>query len=215
MEDEICGLEMGASGYIRKPFHPKIVKIYIKNQVELKYAREKLTKLAIIDGLTGIANRRYFDDRLKREWSRARRQSKSLALAMADMDWFKRYNDYYGHQSGDECLRRVADVLTQTARRDSDLVARYRREDFVLILPMTQDADALNLSQRICTSLSDLRLPHALSDFGYVTVSIGVAVCYPSLQKSPESLVEKADKALYIAKERGRNQIALFVESDT
>jgi diguanylate cyclase (GGDEF)-like protein len=212
-EEEIRGLEMGAADFISKPFYPKIVKIRVSNQIELKYAREKLTKLAITDGLTGIANRRYFDDQLAHEWTRARRLNQTLAIAMIDVDWFKKYNDHYGHQGGDDCLRQVANVLSNVAKRDSDFVARYGGEEFAIILPMTQAENALELSKNICLALSNLELPHALSDFGHVTLSVGVAVGCPKQNTTPHILLVNADKALYTAKEKGRNRAVLFVET--
>ena len=212
-EEEIRGLEMGAADFISKPFYPKIVKIRVSNQIELKYAREKLTKLAITDGLTGIANRRYFDDQLAHEWTRARRLNQTLAIAMIDVDWFKKYNDHYGHQGGDDCLRQVANVLSNVAKRDSDFVARYGGEEFAIILPMTQAENALELSKNICLALSNLELPHALSDFGHVTLSVGVAVGCPKQNTTPHNLLVNADKALYTAKEKGRNRAVLFVET--
>ena len=212
-EEEIRGLEMGAADFISKPFYPKIVKIRVSNQIELKYAREKLTKLAITDGLTGIANRRYFDDQLAHEWTRARRLNQTLAIAMIDVDWFKKYNDHYGHQGGDDCLRQVANALSNVAKRDSDFVARYGGEEFAIILPMTQAENALELSKNICLALSNLELPHALSDFGHVTLSVGVAVGCPKQKTTPHNLLVNADKALYTAKEKGRNRAVLFVET--
>jgi diguanylate cyclase (GGDEF)-like protein len=212
-EEEIRGLEMGAADFISKPFYPKIVKIRVSNQIELKYAREKLTKLAITDGLTGIANRRYFDDQLAHEWTRARRLNQTLAIAMIDVDWFKKYNDHYGHQGGDDCLRQVANALSNVAKRDSDFVARYGGEEFAIILPMTQAENALELSKNICLALSNLELPHALSDFGHVTLSVGVAVGCPKQNTTPHNLLVNADKALYTAKEKGRNRAVLFVET--
>jgi diguanylate cyclase (GGDEF)-like protein len=212
-EEEIRGLEMGAADFISKPFYPKIVKIRVSNQIEPKYAREKLTKLAITDGLTGIANRRYFDDQLAHEWTRARRLNQTLAIAMIDVDWFKKYNDHYGHQGGDDCLRQVANALSNVAKRDSDFVARYGGEEFAIILPMTQAENALELSKNICLALSNLELPHALSDFGHVTLSVGVAVGCPKQNTTPHNLLVNADKALYTAKEKGRNRAVLFVET--
>ena len=212
-EEEIRGLEMGAADFISKPFYPKIVKIRVSNQIELKYAREKLTKLASTDGLTGIANRRYFDDQLAHEWTRARRLNQTLAIAMIDVDWFKKYNDHYGHQGGDDCLRQVANALSNVAKRDSDFVARYGGEEFAIILPMTQAENALELAKNSCLALSNLELPHALSDFGHVTLSVGVAVGCPKQNTTPHNLLVNADKALYTAKEKGRNRAVLFVET--
>lgn len=210
VKDEILGLEVGAADYISKPFCPAIVKIRVRNQIELKHAREKLTRLVITDGLTNIANRRYFDEQLLHEWHRAHRMNQPLALAMIDVDWFKKYNDHYGHQAGDDCLRQVAMVLTYSAKRDSDFVARYGGEEFALILPTTQNETALIVVENICRALSELELPHALSEFGRVTISAGVAVCIPSEYDSAESLVRHADEALYTAKHQGRNQAVLY-----
>lgn len=209
-EEEILGLEVGAADYITKPFCSAIVKLRVRNQIELKSAREKLVRLAITDGLTSIANRRHFDEQLAHEWHRASRMNQSLAIAMIDVDWFKNYNDYYGHQAGDDCLRKVAEVLSYNAKRASDFVARYGGEEFALILPTTHSQAALTVANNACKSLSDLELPHALSEFGKVTLSVGVAVGVPTLHETAEKLVDHADKALYTAKHQGRNQAVLY-----
>ena len=213
-EEEIRGLEIGAEDYISKPFCPGIVKIRVKNQLELKRSREKLMRLAITDGLTGIPNRRYFDEQLAREWQRASRMNNLLAIAMIDVDWFKKYNDYYGHQAGDDCLRQVAKLLACTAQRGGDFVARYGGEEFALILPTTHGKAALTVAQNACRALSDLNLPHATSDFGKVTLSVGVAVGMPSTHKLAEDLIHQADEALYTAKNSGRNKAVLFKENE-
>lgn len=210
VEQEILGLEIGAADYISKPFSAAIVKIRVRNQVELRSARDKLVRLAITDGLTGIANRRQFDEQLAHEWHRASRMNQSLAIAMVDVDWFKNYNDYYGHQAGDECLRQVAQVLVSSAKRVSDFVARYGGEEFALILPTTHGQAALTVANNACIGLSQLALPHALSEFGCVTLSAGVAVGVPTVHETAERLVEHADKALYMAKHQGRNQAILY-----
>jgi diguanylate cyclase (GGDEF)-like protein len=210
VEEEIHGLEIGAADFITKPFCPAIVKIRVRNQIELKSAREKLIRLAITDGLTGIPNRRYFDEQLAHEWHRAMRMNHELAVAMIDVDWFKKYNDYYGHQAGDDCLRRVAKTLAYTAKRCSDVVARYGGEEFSLILPTTNSQAALIVAQNACLALSNLQLPHALSDFGNVTLSVGVAVGLPTINETADKLVRHADEALYTAKHQGRNQAVLY-----
>ncbi|MFI3122817.1 MAG: diguanylate cyclase [Methylococcales bacterium] len=209
-KEEIIGLEAGAADYISKPFCPAIVKIRVHNQIELKHAREQLTRLVITDGLTNIPNRRCFDQQLEHEWQRASRMNQSLAVAMIDVDWFKKYNDHYGHQAGDDCLRQVAMALTQGAKRASDFVARYGGEEFVLILPTTQHETALMVVENICRALSNLALPHELSEFGCVTISAGVAVYVANECDSAESLMKNADKALYTAKNQGRNQAVLY-----
>ena len=210
VKEEILGLEVGAADYISKPFCPAIVKIRVRNQIELKHAREQLTRLVITDGLTNIPNRRCFDQQLEHEWQRASRMNQSLAVAMIDVDWFKKYNDHYGHQAGDDCLRQVAMALTQGAKRASDFVARYGGEEFVLILPTTQHETALMVVENICRALSELALPHELSEFGRVTISAGVAVYVADEYDSAEKLMQNAEKALYTAKNQGRNQAVLY-----
>ena len=210
VKEEVRGLEIGAADYISKPFCPAIVKIRVHNQIELKHAREKLTRLAVTDGLTGIANRRYFDEQLAHEWHRADRMNHSLAIAMIDVDWFKKYNDYYGHQMGDDCLRQVATMLSHTAKRGSDFVARYGGEEFALILPTTHSQAALTVASNICNAMRELALPHPMSEFGRVTLSVGVAVGMPSINETAESLIAHADEALYRAKHHGRNQAVLY-----
>ena len=156
----------------------------------------------------GLANRRRFDEVLLTEWQRATRSRQPLGLAMLDVDWFKHYNDAYGHQAGDECLRMVARVLQTQVRRVSDLVARYGGEEFALIVPETSAENMLSLAKALQTALEALALPHAESVFGHVTVSIGIAVQVPTVDATPEQLLQRADAALYRAKIEGRNRIA-------
>ena len=174
---------------------------------ELQIANSKLETLSMTDSLTGIANRRRFDEILKSEWFRAERQHQSLTLAMLDVDWFKKYNDYYGHQHGEECLQNVAKILTAHVCRASDLIARYGGEEFAFIIPATDGSKAFQLAQKICNDFKMLALPHETSTFGYVTVSIGIATVIPRKNLSPEILIKNADTALYQAKEQGRNRV--------
>lgn len=164
---------------------------------------------AMTDGMTGVANRRRFDQALASEWSRAMRSGQPLALAMIDVDWFKKYNDHYGHQAGDECLRRVARVLMNNIRRGGDLVARYGGEEFAIIAPATNPDAALRMARTLCEAIQELALPHATSEFGRVSISIGVASFLPAQGETPESLVSQADEALYLAKLQGRNRAIL------
>jgi diguanylate cyclase (GGDEF)-like protein len=176
---------------------------------ELRLSNEKLASLILTDGLTGVANRRCFDQSLAREWSRASRIGQSLALAMIDVDWFKNFNDRYGHLAGDECLRSVAQLLKTAVRRDTDLAARYGGEEFALLCPGT-DVDALTRqAQALCGLLAQSAARNEASPYGRVTVSIGVAALVPQEGQSPELLIELADKALYQAKRLGRNQVAV------
>lgn len=164
---------------------------------------------AMTDGLTGLANRRRFDEVLESEWSRAMRAEQPLALAMIDVDWFKKYNDHYGHLAGDECLRCVAKLLADKVRRGGELVARYGGEEFVLIAPATDGAAALIMANTFCQAIEALALPHQLSAFGHVTISIGVAALIPGKGQTPESLVKLADDTLYRAKHEGKNRALL------
>lgn len=176
---------------------------------ELQIANAKLQALSMTDGLTGIANRRRFDDVLESEWNRAERLGQPLALGLLDVDWFKNYNDYYGHQMGDECLKKVAQVLVANISRTTDLVARYGGEEFVFIAPSTNAQTALSMAKKVCDALEMLTLPHEVSAYKRVTISIGVAAVIPRKDLNPEMLVENADIALYQAKKWGRNQAVL------
>jgi diguanylate cyclase (GGDEF)-like protein len=171
-------------------------------------------KAAISDGLTGLANRRHFDGVLEDEWKRARREGTSLALIMIDVDSFKRYNDTYGHQAGDECLRQVASVLASTARRAMDLAARYGGEEFALILPNTSLAGAAQRAEELRSRIEALHLPHQTSQTSaWVTLSAGVAALIPAQDATPAELIALADQALYHAKQSGRNCIHLHATS--
>lgn len=176
---------------------------------ELEESNAKLATLSSTDALTGITNRRGFDEALAAEWRRARRNGHALALAMLDVDHFKSYNDFYGHQSGDQCLRAVASVIETFGRRTGDMVARYGGEEFALLAPVTSEAEALALAQGICRELERLALPHARSPYGVVTISIGVAALAPADDNDAELLLRTADRALYRAKQAGRNRAML------
>ena len=184
---------------------------------ELEESNAKLATLSSTDGLTGITNRRGFDETLANECRRARRTGGALALAMLDVDHFKSYNDCYGHQAGDHCLRVVAGVIESFGRRPGDLVARYGGEEFTLLAPALEAADLLLIADAICLELARLALPHAQSPYGVVTISIGVAALHPAalhpaeLAESADAtlLVGLADQALYRAKQAGRNRAAM------
>ncbi len=179
---------------------------------ELEDSNAKLAELSSTDGLTGINNRRGFDAALESEWRRAARNGYTLALAMLDVDHFKAYNDHYGHQAGDTCLRTVADLIAAHGRRTSDLVARYGGEEFALLAPATDAEQAMAIARGICDELARLALPHAKSPHGVITISIGVATAMPDEAFSASTLIEKADRALYRAKQDGRNRAHLSQE---
>jgi diguanylate cyclase (GGDEF)-like protein len=176
---------------------------------ELEESNAKLAALSTTDALTGIGNRRSFDAALASEWRRAKRSGQPVALAMLDVDLFKAYNDHYGHQAGDQCLRTVAELIAGHGRRPADVVARYGGEEFVLLAPATDAGHAMRIAQEICAELQALGLPHEYSPYGVVTISIGVAVLDPQAGGTAELLVQLADQALYRAKQAGRNRAEL------
>jgi diguanylate cyclase (GGDEF)-like protein/PAS domain S-box-containing protein len=176
-------------------------------EAALKEANEHLARLSRTDGLTGLANRRHFDERLQSEWLRHRREKQMISLLMFDVDFFKRYNDTYGHQAGDQCLASVAGAIRGQLRRPADLAARYGGEEFAAILPNTAVEGARHVAEAIREAVNRLALPHSASTVAdHVTISIGVAAGIPDATSSAEGLLKRADQALYQAKERGRNQ---------
>lgn len=176
-------------------------------------ADEQNRILATHDELTGLVNRRRLNEALASEWARSKRSGQSLALAMIDIDHFKLYNDHYGHQAGDVCLKRIAQNIQMNAQRVGDLAARYGGEEFLLILPDADTAAAQRLAEGVRKSIEVLDLPHVHSPAGKVTISIGVAALSDGFYKDAESLLHAADKALYRAKDGGRNQVQVAVES--
>lgn len=170
---------------------------------------QKLTLLSHTDALTGIANRRMFDDFLQKEWEHAMLSKKPLALGIVDIDWFKKYNDFYGHQAGDDCLYSVAQYLQTKIRSDKDVMARYGGEEFAFICPATTAENALLRSRGICQDLEIMAIEHEYSAYKKITVSIGVVAFIPNPDMSIKSMIELADTALYKAKEQGRNQAKL------
>ena len=176
-----------------------------------KKTESELMRLSYFDGLTGIANRRYFEDIAKREWRRALREECPFSLLMGDIDYFKNYNDTYGHLEGDECLRKVATVLKENLKRPGDMVARYGGEEFVILLPDTDAKNATTVAEILRSSVENLGIEHIdsyISDV--VTISLGVASILPTEDVSLSSLISNADQALYRAKKAGRNRISII-----
>lgn len=180
---------------------------------KLDTANQELLRLSSSDGLTGIPNRRYFDEALDREWRRSRRLGHELALIICDVDHFKRFNDFYGHQAGDECLRQVAQALAGAIDRGGDTPARYGGEEFVAILPDTDRDGAGIVAERIRQAVLALGIPHAQSIFGEVTISLGIACMVPDDKLQAKSLIQAADQALYQAKQEGRNRVCCHAQS--
>jgi diguanylate cyclase (GGDEF)-like protein len=177
-------------------------------------AEQKLAVVASTDGLTGIANRRSCELTLKNEWRRAIRAESPIALIMLDVDFFKAFNDTYGHPAGDHVLQAVADSIVQSIRRPHDMAGRYGGEEFVALLPDADMAGALNVAARICAAVADLGMPHVGSPLGCVTVSIGIAVVFPAHGEREALLVKQADEALYEAKRSGRNRVCAGAGND-
>ncbi len=175
----------------------------------LKKANAQLERLSTIDGLTQVANRRCLDQAMDREWGRMQREKNFLSLILCDVDFFKLYNDMYGHLAGDECLKSVAGALTQVVKRSSDLVARYGGEEFAVILPGTDKHGALSVAKLLRMGVEDLKIDHLDSCVSpYVTISLGVVSAIPSRKMSPKELIAGADQALYDAKRSGRNHVS-------
>ncbi len=206
--EESRGLAAGAVDFITKPINPSVVRARVGAHLLLKQQSDILRSMAFIDGLTGIPNRRQFDERLTTEWKSHRRTGAPLALVMIDVDHFKSFNDQYGHLKGDTCLQRVAEALQETAARPRDLVARYGGEEFGCLLPETDLEGAINLCQKFLDAVRELDIPHAQSGSEKkVTVSAGIAACIPKEGQSERSLLKIADQRLYKAKQAGRNRM--------
>jgi len=205
---------VGATDYITKPIHLAVLRQRVRRLIQqfqlyqkLEQANRELQRLATLDGLTGVANRRRFDQYLDDEWWRMIREELPLSLILCDIDFFKKYNDTYGHQAGDACLRRVADALRFCAKRSVDLVARYGGEEFAIVLPNTTTIGASLVAEELRSLVHGLKITHAASAVSeYVTLSLGVASLYPEPDTPPAKLVAEADMALYQAKASGRNR---------
>ena len=182
-----------------------------KSNRKLEESNEFLQRLSILDGLTGIANRRHFDEILQHEWKIGLRANLGLSVILLDIDYFKKFNDNYGHQGGDDCLKEVAATLSDSLHRPGDFLARYGGEEFVAILPNTDAKGAAIIAEQMRANIEAKNIPHAHSDVAdHVSISLGVAAMLPDKSSSPENLVARADEALYKAKEEGRNRYVVY-----
>ena len=210
-EDEEYGLNLGAIDYITKPFNKAIVKLRIKNYLNLKIKNDMLEKLSMYDGLTNIRNRRYFDETFEKTFNEIKRDKKSLAVLMIDIDFFKPYNDNYGHGQGDETLRKVAKALEKTIKRASDFVARYGGEEFVILLKDINKDGVEAVANNLLNAVRELKITHEFSKIeNYVTVSIGASFYNSSSDITKLELLLKADETLYNVKNSGRNNFAIL-----
>jgi len=209
-EAEEKGLILGASDYISKPFHSSIVKIRIQNQIQFSSQFNIVKALSLMDELTGLYNRRGFDSRLRLEWNRARREQIPISIMMIDIDYFKKYNDGYGHMQGDVALQRVAKIIERVLKRPADFCARWGGEEFIALLPDTALPGALIVAEEIRKNIEDAQIP---CDNGYITkttVSIGVNTIMPKQDVLVRDFITGADSALYSAKDSGRNRVCKY-----
>ena len=205
---ETHGLSVGAVDFISKPVNPAVVRARVKTHLTLKFQSDLLRNLVFLDGLSGVYNRRYFDQQLGVEFARAARNDTPLSLIMVDVDHFKLYNDRYGHQAGDDCLRQVALALKSGLRRPADLLARYGGEEFACILPETGFEDALAIAQEMERTVRAQKIPHSSSPVdGVVSASLGLATRVSPVAGDAAALVGLADAQLYQAKQTGRGRV--------
>ena len=212
--DEVIALGLGAVDFITKPINPVIVRARVRTHLTLKLQGDLLRASALLDGLTGVANRRKFDEDVQTDWRQCLRESAPLSLILIDIDYFKLYNDRYGHQAGDNCLKLVARALFDALRRPYDKLARYGGEEFACLLPKTELAGASAMAERMQTRVSQLNVEHLGSDVDQVvTISLGVACMVPTPSVTPELLLKAADQQLYEAKRTGRARVCTLTTS--
>ncbi|MBB5022701.1 GGDEF domain-containing response regulator [Desulfurispira natronophila] len=210
-DDEEKGLRIGAVDYISKPFQPAIVRARVHTHMTLKHKTDQLERLSMVDGLTQIPNRRFFDQQLEKLGKQAIRNRTPISLLMVDVDKFKPYNDNYGHGAGDEALRIVARTLADAISRPMDVVTRYGGEEFAVILPETDSQGAVKVAKNLRAAIETLNLPHEYSDTAdHITVSLGARSVVPDTMESLKTLCRQCDEALYAAKERGRNRVVAY-----
>ena len=206
-ESEAHGFQVGGSDFIRKPIQPVVTRARVHSQYALKRQTDYLKSLALMDGLTGISNRRHFEDTLEMVWLQCIRDKAAISAIFVDVDFFKLYNDRYGHQEGDKCLRHVAQTLKKCLRRPMDTLARYGGEEFVCLLPHTDLQGADYVAKSMLQSIRDSKWPHEDGIEGTLSISVGVSTFTPVVHQSATVLLEHADALLYQAKDGGRNRV--------
>ena len=206
-EDETRALGAGAADFISKPVNAAVVRARVRTQLTVKRQRDALRALILTDALTGVANRRAFDERLDTEWRRCGRAGLPVALVLVDIDHFKLYNDHYGHQAGDATLVQFAAAMRRAAARTQDLVARYGGEEFAILLPQLDGRGATGVANRLMAELEHMAIPHAASPTApRLTASMGIACMVPGEHSMPADLIQVADALLYQAKAEGRDR---------
>ena len=210
MVHEVRALEVGAVDFISKPLNPPIVRARVRTHLTLKQQSDKLRRLANRDGMTGVFNRRALDEILEVEFRRHMRTAAPMGLAMLDVDFFKSYNDSYGHLLGDDCLRHIAKTIVASTRRPAESVCRYGGEEFMVILPNCNDSQTLQYGNWLIDQIHKLALPHQSSNFGIVTISVGVTSQIPTEQLTISDLIQCCDMALYDAKHQGRDRVCVY-----
>ena len=209
-EDETRALGAGAADFISKPVNAAVVRARVRTQLTVKRQRDALRALILTDALTGVANRRAFDERLDAEWRRCDRAGLPVALVLVDIDHFKLYNDHYGHQAGDATLVQFAAAMRRAAARTQDLVARYGGEEFAILLPQLDGRGATGVANRLMAELEHMAIPHAASPTApRLTASMGIACMVPGDHSMPADLIQVADALLYQAKAEGRDRFRL------
>lgn len=206
--DEEKGLVLGAVDYISKPFSPAIVLARVNIQIKIVRQIKLIEGIALLDGLTEIPNRRNYNERITMEWKRAVREQKPISLLFMDIDYFKKFNDNYGHSQGDEALKAVANAISRAINRPADFAARIGGEEFAVLLPNTHKDGALHKAELIRAEVEALGMPHQFSTVSSVlTISIGGTSCLPDQESSLQEFIDEADKMLYTAKNVGRNKV--------
>jgi diguanylate cyclase (GGDEF)-like protein len=209
-EDEIKGLSLDAVDYITKPFSPTVVKLRVRNQIQIITQMRTIEKLSMIDQLTGIPNRRNFEERLRMEWKQAIREQTTISLLMMDLDKFKDINDVYGHLQGDVVLQTVAEIFSHSFRRPGDYAARWGGEEFIILLPNTSQEGAVETAEHIRSVVENTLIQRDDGPEMKITISIGINSIIPLMDSSVESFISGADKGLYDAKLSGRNRVVCF-----
>jgi two-component system chemotaxis family response regulator WspR len=210
----IARIRYHSKAYIHHKQRDEAFLALLESQKKLHEANKALETLSSLDGLTGIANRRQFDKKIQQEWQRSIRNTTTISLLMIDIDFFKNYNDTYGHQGGDFCLKEIANLIKESEKRSTDLAARYGGEEFALVLPETSHQGALDIANNLLVKVQEKNIAHINSDVAdCVTISIGVATFIPGRGTNHNLLIEAADNALYTAKDNGRNQVVVASET--